>query len=226
MRLTSSSEQGKVDLDGLVMLAFSIVFFLATLGLSYLVTYFYSWRVTRQSSNLTENELPVFVFGYQLIKNKILPPYQQRLEKLLSTSELFGNVFLLGGRTHDNQISEAEAGKKFILAKNPSLESRLILETSSRNTLENLKQARKFMRAHNLPLKTALLTHRYHLARCQVMAKGLGFETVLVPVEQETAIKLNEVYRMLLESFYIHWYYTGLVLGSLIRSQRILNKIK
>lgn len=226
MRLTASADEQGFDWDGLLMLVLSCLVILGTAGLSWL------WLVhrTRQTANGASRhypgDIPIIVFGKQLRKNLPDDDYQARLNRILHTdfrSET-PSIFLLGGLTPPNTLSEAKAGQHYLLAKSPGLAKHLILEEASRNTLENLKQARLCLRQRQQPLEAALLSNRYHLHRCRLLAEGLGFSTQLLAAEDPGTDRFNG-YKIFIEAFFSHWYHTGARLSRWLKIQRMLTKI-
>ena len=131
-------------------------------------------------------------------------------------------ILLLGGVTGNNRSSEAEMGLRYLLDKgiNPD---RLLLEDRSRHPLENLRNARAFIASH--PGSVAILSNRFHLARCSALASGLGMEHELCAAEEELRLSLPLAGRLLLEAFYLHWYETGKRWSRWTRDRRSLERI-
>lgn len=227
MRLTSSSEQENFDKDGLLMLAISTLIILLSLGLSFFIATIYALSFARNKKNCQVGaQKPAILFGFQLVNNQIQPSFAQRLDKFLECASSFNQVFLLGGKTKNNAIAEAEAGRDYLLNQQPGLVTQIRLELDSRNTLENLKQARKQLQAAKIDLNVVLITHQYHMARCYLMAKNLGYQTDFLIAEMTGFTIKNKIIVYLLEGFLIHWYLTGLVIANLLKNKRMLNKIK
>ncbi len=224
MRLTSSASQQGVDWDGLLMLVLSTLFILATLGLSWLWLIFKTYRTAQQAPTPSQIQRPLIVFGKQLHHNQIDNDYRARLQRVLAL-QTDQPIFVLGGITAPNSVSEAKAGETFLLHRQPSLESQLILEESSRNTLENLKQARLFLARQDNPLQVDLLSNRYHLYRCQALAKGLGFDVTLVAAEDRLDGHWTNCYKIFMEAFFSHWYHTGARVSRWLNNKRMLAKI-
>lgn len=230
MRLTSSATQEGMDWDGLLMLSLSILSALLTLGFFWFWRAFQCYRIA-QSAGTTFPEkasMPLIVFGKQLQGNRLDEDFKTRLNRvstLQNTTPIEQKIFLLGGITNQNTLSEAQAGADTLLANQPELADKLVLEESSRNTLENLKQARIYLKEHDLPLKAGLITNRYHLYRCQVMAKGLGLDGILIAAEDSFVADFNNLYKIFIEAFFIHWYHTGSFISRRLNHKRMLSKI-
>lgn len=227
MRLTSDSSQRKADIDGLFMLFISSAFIFATLGISLFVLIIRVILRARLSDDSMQDS-PLCLFGYQLSNNKVAPILQERLDYLLQTSSKNNMlILLLGGITKGNTIAEAKAAFDYLIEVKPSLESRLRIEDKSRNTLENLKQARKSLdkELKDFDGKIVLVTHDYHLLRCEAMAKALGFYPYSAGCKTNSKLSFNFIFKVIGEAFFIHWFYTGYFIGKLFSSKRILEKI-
>jgi uncharacterized SAM-binding protein YcdF (DUF218 family) len=131
-------------------------------------------------------------------------------------------ILLLGGHTGE-AISEAAAGKQYLLQGGVP-HARLLLEERSRNTLENMHNARGLIVAHGYE-RIALTSNRYHLARCQALASGLGIHAATCAAEPRYRAPLTQWPRLLLEGYYLHWYATGKRWSRLTRNQHSLSRI-
>jgi uncharacterized SAM-binding protein YcdF (DUF218 family) len=155
----------------------------------------------------------VLILGKQLHVELPDQEYVQRLER---GRELFesGKVLkfvLLGGITGKNKISEAQAGKHY-LVDNGVPEESVFAEDKSTNTLENLQFARQMLSHRREQMSEqiiVLITSRYHLERSRVFARGIGKKHMLWAAENEWQINPNNVWRMLIEAYYLHWYFVG-----------------
>ncbi|MDG6774327.1 YdcF family protein [Thiomicrorhabdus sp. ZW0627] len=230
MRLTSSATQEGIDWDGLLMLSLSILSALLTFGFFWFWRAFQCYRIAQsaETSLPDKTSIPLIVFGKQLHENRMDEDFKTRLNRvstLQNTIHPDQKIFLLGGITNQNTVSEAQAGADALLAEHPELSDKLVLEESSRNTLENLKQARIYLNEHNLPLQAGLITNRYHLNRCQVMAKGLGLDGTLIAAEDDFVADFQNLYKIFMEAFFIHWYHTGSFISRWLNNKRMLSKI-
>lgn len=228
MRLTSGITQKKVDKDGMLTLLLSTVLICLTLGLSWLWMSRRAYVTAKKASSTSYSPIPLIVFGKQLIQNQIDTDYQLRLDRTLDVVKRTPSVpiILLGGRTEDNLISESEAGQGYLLTQQPELETHLILEKASRNTLENLQQAKQYLIAQQHCLNVRLVSSRYHLYRCKLIAAGLGIKAELIAAETEFVLSWQQSYKIIIEGFLNHWYYTGAFISGLLNNQRMLSKIK
>lgn len=209
------------------MLTLSVFWGLVTLGLSWI---WFIWQINRtakQSFSVPQSNIWI-VFGKQLQNNQLDKDYQLRLARVVQdvSSFLPELVILQGGITAGNSLSEAVAGQAYLTSKVKNPGFKLVLEESSRNTLENLKQTRQYLQAHQLSLKVCLISNRYHLLRCAIMAKNFGFETEYLPAEKEWVMNSKQLAKVLVEAFFLNWYFTGKFISNLLNNQRMLNKIK
>lgn len=230
MRLTSSAAQQrkKIDRDGLFTLSLSIFFIGISLGLSWLYVARQTYLTAKKAASISTAKSPLIVFGKQLTDNQIDMDYQLRLDRTLVLIEQVpaDSIILLGGITHDNQISESEAGQSYLLRQHPDLSNRLILEKASQNTLENLRQAKQYLLARQQTLDVRLVSNRYHLHRCKRIATELGFNVEIIAAETKFVFSWQNGYKIVIEGFFYHWYHTGAFIGRLFNNQRMLSKIK
>jgi len=101
--------------------------------------------------------------------------------RLLAALELYqkGQVLRIavaGGRRPGDRVSEGEAGCAFLRARGVP-KDRLLCETRSRSTHENLKNLRPFLKGRVL-----IVTDAPHLRRALFLARGLGLEADGYPV--------------------------------------------
>lgn len=118
---------------------------------------------------------------------------QRRLEAAAAYAERFPKVILVlaGGQGADEEISEAEAMKRYLLQRGIA-EKRLLLEDQSTSTYENLLYAKKL-----LPEVTGvtIISSDYHLARAQFLAGQLGWETDTIAASTPNSIKAKVLVR-------------------------------
>ncbi len=84
-------------------------------------------------------------------------------------------VILSGGKGFGEEISEAEAMRRY-LVKNGISESRILLEDQSVNTDENIRNSRKLMTKPDAFVVIA--TNRFHLFRAEGIARKQGLKKV------------------------------------------------
>lgn len=107
-------------------------------------------------------------------------------------------VIVSGGIGDDEPVSEGFVMKKFLIRMGIS-ENRILMEDSSRNTFENLKNTREILKDVD---EILIITSGYHLFRSKILAKRIGFKKVYLigsEVGQESRIKniFREVFAMI-----------------------------
>lgn len=213
----------KSDSDGYLMLLISSIVIIASFGLTLLLAFIYVLKFYLRSScqNNTHN---LVVLGKKLRNGLPDTDYKNRLQRALEIIKHYPDlsIYILGGKSNDSDISEADAGKLYLQA-NVVSDKNIHLEESSRNTLENMKQ----LRASNLLKEKhiCLITSRYHLARATIMAKGFGFKVDPCPAEESNSLGVVTIMTLLVEAFHIHWYFSGLLYAKLTHNQRMLSRI-
>jgi uncharacterized SAM-binding protein YcdF (DUF218 family) len=140
--------------------------------------------------------------------------FAARLERARALAEADPSlrIAVLGGGTP----SEAEAGAAWLHAAGIA-PGRILAETRSRHTLENLRAFRDAVPAHGAAL---LVTSRSHLARAAAMADGFGL--LVQPVAAADPAGLR---RLPVEAFLLHWYLVGRAFARATRNRRMLARI-
>ena len=231
--LTFSRIKENIDRDGILMLSLSVLWVLFSFGLVILWHSFLVYRVANQ--DYPEPKYSIWlIFGLQLKQNTMALEYQQRIDVVISalpTSEPDMIVFQ-GGITGNNTVTEASIGEGYFTAMLASKKdmiatrSQIVLEDRSKNSLENLRNTREYLLSEKRPLKVVLVTSRYHLRRCQLMAEYLGFKTEFLLAESTVPFSVKSFHKIILEAFLINWYQTSRFISLLFRNQRMLNRIR
>ena len=198
-------------------------------GLVWLGYLIHVCRVAMRSPLVPPRRMVVLVFGRRLERDAPEHDYQQRLRRALSLAEQrqTDHLLLLGGCS-GGQCSEAAAGHAWLQQHGLPGEVRVELEQHSADSLENLRHARRLLLAEageaGLP-PVALVTSRYHLARCLLLARRLGFDGL--PVAAEPALPRQRRYLglLLLEASYLMWIDLGLRWARLIGHHRMAARI-
>ena len=221
----TTTSPAQVGGDGWFTLALSttLIFFAAGATLLWM-----GYRVLRQArltSSRCDSDIElVLIPCMQLSAGKPNLDFRLRLERAHQLHQQTGcQLLLMGGVTGSDTISEAAAGKQFLVEQGLA-PSALILEDGSRNTLENLHNSREQLRNSKIQCY-ALTSNRYHLARCQTLANGLGLYPALCAAEDHFKAAPSGWPRLLLEAFYLHWYHTGKWWSRLSRSRHSLSRI-
>src|SRR6478672_12564140 len=150
-------------------------------GLVYLGYFLYVLRVARQAPCRPEQGDCLLLFGKHAPHGRIDRDFQARLDRalVLSSEHRPSRVVLLGGGA-DGEYTEAEVARAELLARGLDAGVPLQLEGQSRDTLQNLRNARELLRGGAIRLMEALpqgslqavagalprvtlLSNRYHL---------------------------------------------------------------
>lgn len=215
------------DADVLHAAAVTVLVVLLSGGLVWLAYLVHVWRVAARSSLQTPRRMVVLVFGCRLANDEPTPEYCRRLQRalMLARTHFTDHILLLGGHS-GGQVSEAAAGEVWLRQQRLPSPVRLELEPDSTDSLENLRHARRILLARQTGLPpVALVTSRYHLARCLRLSQRLGFEAV--PVAAEPAMPRHPRYlgRLVLESGYVMCMDIGLRWAQWVGLQRMASRI-
>lgn len=213
-----------LGLDGLFTLALSSAIIICSLGISYILAWRRVYHLARITSTQCDSSEIIVVHGMKLLNNEINEDFSLRLNRAIKMHQIHSAyILLLGGITGQSKISEAEAGKQYLAAKGVNPEF-IILESNSRHTLENLKEARQLITQMGIK-NSSLLSNRYHLARILALATGLKMNVSLIAAEDEFDLSISNITRFSLEAAYLHWYYTGKYWSYATRNKHSINRI-
>lgn len=154
-------------------------------GLVYVGYLVHVWRVARRAPTVPEHGDVVLLFGKHAPRGRIDADFAARLERAatLWRDRPPADLVLLGGGAPD-EPSEAEVAQGALLARGLAAGPLLHLEDRSRDTLQNLRNARDML---GTPRRVTLLSSRYHLARCALFARQLGYDWELCAAEARLA---------------------------------------
>ncbi|MDS4028988.1 MAG: YdcF family protein [Candidatus Contendobacter sp.] len=194
--------------DGLATLALSNLLLLATLGLSGLWLLRRVWRIACDTPVAGVEGDWVVVLGARLIHDQVAPGYARRLHRAatLYHADPRRRILLVGGYT-GGSVSEAQRGREFLGTLGLPVDC-LFIEDQSLNTLDNLRQARRLLGGDGAR-PFVLVTSRYHLARGQALARGLGLQPIPCAAEERLRLDPWTLWRLGLEAWYLHWYEVG-----------------
>lgn len=218
------------DRDVLHAAVVTIAALVLSLGLVWLGYLIHVWQVAKRSQLTLPRPMIVLVFGRRLVRDAPEADYQQRLGRALALmrAELTEHVLLLGGRS-GGTISEAAAGRAWLDSHELPPGVVLQLEQASVDSLENLRHARSLLQEDGPVVRVlppvALVSSRYHLARCQLLARRLGFDSMPVAAEPEFVLNRRYLVRMLMESGYLMWIDIGVRWARLIGHQRMARRV-
>ena len=204
------------DRDVLHALGVAVVALVASCGVAYLA---YLWRAVRVASRAgTTARGAVLVFGKHCVDGRPDADFRARLRRVhaLAASGQAGRVLLLGG---GDEPSEAAVAARELQALGWPDAVPLVLEDQSRDTLENLRHAHALRGDADGP--AWLLSNRYHLARCALLAECVGLEHALCAAEDDWRFDP----RLFGEAGLLMWIDLGRRWARLIRHERMLAKL-
>ena len=193
-------------------------------GLLYVCYFVRCLRLARTAPTTMAQSRTVLVFGKHLIDGRAGADFLARIARAhaLMIAGRCERVLLLGGA--DAGIAEAAVAAAELRRRGIPQGVELIVETASRDTLENLRNARGLLDARRR-MQVALLSSRYHLARCTLLARLLGFEFELVAAEDRFVADIAHLRHLALEAGYILWIDVGTRWARLIGNRRMLEPV-
>ena len=215
---------------------------IVTAGLVYLGYLIHVVRIARRASCRPEQASCVLLFGKHAPRGRIDRDFRARLDRAMA---LWGErrpsrLVLLGGGAIGEQ-TEAEIARGALLAGGLDHAFPMQLEHRSRDTLQNLRNARDLLRgdpayaaSHATVASTAgsdrlprvtLLSNRYHLARCALFARQLGFDWELCAAEARLPLGPRTWLRLAGEAAYVCWSDIGTRWARLVGHRRMLARV-
>lgn len=199
-------------------------------GIAWLGYVVHVWRIARRAPTTLPGRWVVLVFGQRLIADEPGHDYRSRLARarVLLREGVAGRMLLLGGRSGGTR-SEAAAGHAWLRGQGLPAGAQVELEQESVDSLENLRHARGLLqggdRSEVLP-PVALLTSRYHLARCLLLAQRLGFDGHALAAEDTLPHTPRYLALLLMEATYLMWIDLGMRWAQLIGHRRMAARIR
>lgn len=183
-------------------------------------------RIAIRSPLLPPRRMTVLVFGRRLEDDAPGIDYRWRLQRALELvrRQHASRLLLLGGCS-GGHISEAAVGHDWLRQQGLRDEVPVVLEQDSVDSLENLRQARRLLQAEGGVPPVALVTSRYHLARCLMLARRLGFDALPVAAEASMPWRVHYLGRIVLEASYLMWIDIGVRWARLIGNERMAARI-
>lgn len=125
----------------------------------------------------------LIVLGSGLIKNEVPPLLASRIDKAIQiyhtqkTRSKPPILLFSGGQGPNEDIPEAIAMQQYAIRHHIPLEHTLV-ETNSKNTLQNLKFSKQIMdQNHPNGYQATFVTNNYHTFRASLYAKAIGLKT-------------------------------------------------
>ncbi len=218
-------------------------------GLVYLGYFIHVLRVARNAPCVPARGDCVLLFGKHAPGGRIDRDFEARLDRVVSLGRQCppSRVVLLGGGAPGDP-TEAALARDGLVARGWATEVPLQLEARSRDTMQNLRNARSLLggpasgsvtgeaslaalaRTPGAPaspaaLQVTLLSSRYHLARCALFARQLGFDAELCAAEPRLRLGLRTMLRLAGEAAYVCWSDLGTRWARLIDHRRMLDRV-
>jgi vancomycin permeability regulator SanA len=196
-----------------------------TAGLVYVGYFVHVLRIARKAPCLPEHGECVLLFGKHAPQGRVDHDFEARLDRAMALwrARPPASVVLLGGGAPD-EASEAEVARQGLLARGLAEDAPLRLEAQSRDTLQNLRNARDLLGAHGAR-RVTLLSSRYHLARCALLARQLGFDWELCAAEPALRLGPRTLARLAGEAAYVCLSDIGTRWARLIGHRRMLDRV-
>ncbi|GMV28103.1 MAG: hypothetical protein AMXMBFR59_02280 [Rhodanobacteraceae bacterium] len=166
----------------------------------------------------------LLLFGKRLSGEAVDADYAARIERVrLLVAERPYALLLLGGRTGAGH-SEAAAALARLRAQGLPADANVRCEDASTDTLENLRNARDLL-GTAASARVALVSNRYHLPRCLLLAQSLGFDAEIVAAEPRLRPHPGQLTRLALEASYCLWFDVGRRWARLIGHRRMVDRV-
>lgn len=154
-----------------------IITFTIAVGILFFITITTIVIVRGAHDTVTFKEECIIVLGCGIRGEKILPTLESRLNKCIEYHSHNPQALIVvsGGQGHNEDIPEAEAMKRYLLAHNIS-EAQIIVEDKSRNTKENFIYSKQLLDNHfkGKAYTIACITSDYHVLRAEKIAADNG----------------------------------------------------
>lgn len=214
------------DRDALHTLAVAGAACVLSAGLVYVGYFVHVLRIARNASCESANGDCVLLFGKHAPGGRIDRDFDVRLERaaVLWHQHPARSVVLLGGGP-PNVPSEAELAQRALFARGIALDAPLLLEAQSRDTLQNLRNARELLRTAEHRGRVTLVSSRYHLARCALFARQLGLDAEVCAAEPALRWHPANLWRIAGEAAYVCWSDLGTRWARLIGHRRMLARV-
>ena len=203
---------------------------LLSAGLVYVAYFVHVLRVARKAPCVPERGDCVLLFGKHAPQGRIDADFAARLERAATVwrERPPRDVILLGGGA-PGELTEAEVAQRALLARGLAHGPTLRLEGKSRDTLQNLRNARELLvadaRADGAPRRVILLSNRYHLARCALFAGQLGYDWELCAAEQTLAMRPATFLHIAAEAYFVCHSDIGTRWARFIGDRRMLARV-
>lgn len=169
----------------------------------------------------------ILVVGRALAEDRPTAVFRARLEHgaELLAGGLAPRLIIAGGMTGTARVSEAAAGRDYLLGRGVP-EEMLLTEERSTHTLENLFNVRETLKERHWD-RLIVVSDPLHLARIGALARGLGLEYRCAPATDSPPKRGGAGWwlRAWREACLLHWYHVGVAYSRFIGSERLLSRV-
>lgn len=213
------------DRDALHTALVALAACLLTAGLVYFAYFLHVVRTARRAPCAPQAGECLLVFGKHAPRGRIDVDFAARLDRAASLwrERPPRSLVLLGGGAL-GEPTEAEVARDALFARGLAVDAPLRLESASRDTLQNLRNARALL-GEATRVRVTLLSNRYHLARCALFARQLGFDAEVCAAEPTLAWHPRTVLRLAGEAGYVCWVDIGTRWARFTGNERMLARV-
>jgi uncharacterized SAM-binding protein YcdF (DUF218 family) len=215
------------DWDAWLTFGLTLLVSLCSLGIANLLALQRVLAAARLPQSDSEFRGKILIFGKRLSDERPDADYLRRLDRALDKYESprRQQLVLLGGRTRDASLSEAEAGASYLRARTVESDLNLHIESESTHTIENLRCLREVLSPEERDRPLLLVTNRYHLARVRLVARSLGLRYRLDPAETRLGLDPATLGRLAIESWFYLWFNVGKHWAKATGNRRMLERV-
>lgn len=200
-----------------------------SLGLVYVGYVVHVWRVARAAPCAPGRGDCLLLFGKHAPGGRLDADFQARLARAATVWESRPprSLLLLGGGPEGGP-TEAALARQALLDLGLAPDAPIRLEDQSRDTLQNLRNARLLLAegdAAVAPPVVILLSSRYHLARCAFLAGRMGLDWEVCAAEPALSWHPETLGLIAREAAYVCWMDLGTRWARIIGHQRMLSRL-
>ena len=196
-------------------------------GLVYVGYFAHVVRIARRAPTRPEHGDTLLLFGKHAPGGRLDADFAARVARAADVwrTQPPRTIVLLGGSAPGHP-AEADVAREALLAEGVAADAPLRLEKTSRDTLQNLRNARSLLAADAHRGRVTLLSSRYHLARCALFARQLGFDWELCAAEPALRLTPTMLWRLAGEAAYVCWIDLGSRYARLIGHRRMVERMR
>jgi uncharacterized SAM-binding protein YcdF (DUF218 family) len=206
--------------------AVALSLLVASLGTLWLYHFVRVWRTARAAPHAPLAPGCLLVFGKRLSAGVADADLRARIARAHRLRQDGGTsmLVLLGGAVGD-EPSEAAVARDLLRDLGGDERCPLLLEEASGDTLENLRHARALLDARGIA-EVTLLSNRYHLARCALLARSIGLAHRLCAAEERWQPAVGTWPTLIKEAGLSLWLDAGIRWARLTGHRRMLSRLR